>query len=107
MFLSNKLYFWNNVYSYNVFDSYSFSIFFKLTVAVQNEIYCTYKLEKVIFININVILCTFYAKLCTNFWKYGFPMLFNFVLVWLYNYFDLSVTYESCVDETRVWRIKF
>ena len=30
----------------------------------------------------------------------------NFVLVWLYNYFDLSVTDESYVDETRVWRIK-
>ena len=29
-------------------------------------------------------------------------MLFNFVLVWLYNYFDLSVTDESYVDETRV-----
>ena len=31
-------------------------------------------------------------------------MLFNFVLVWLYNCFDLSVTDESYVDETRVWR---
>ena len=30
------------------------------------------------------------------------PMLFNFILVWLYNYFDLSVTDESYVDETRV-----
>ena len=29
-------------------------------------------------------------------------MLFNFVLVWLYNYFDLSVTDESYVDETRL-----
>ena len=31
-------------------------------------------------------------------------MLFNFVLVWLYKYFDMSVTGESYVDETRVWR---
>ena len=33
-------------------------------------------------------------------------MLFNFVFVWLFNYFDLSVIDESYVDETRVWRIK-
>ena len=33
-------------------------------------------------------------------------MLFNFVLVLLNNSFDLSVTEESYVDETRVWRIK-
>ena len=33
-------------------------------------------------------------------------MLFNFVLVWLYKYFDMSVTDESCVDEMRVWRTK-
>ena len=26
-------------------------------------------------------------------------MLFNFVLVWLYKYFDMSVTDESYVDE--------
>ena len=30
-------------------------------------------------------------------------MLFNFVLVWLYKYFDMSVTDEGYVDETRVW----
>ena len=30
----------------------------------------------------------------------------TFVLVWFYNYFDLSVTDESYVDETRVWHIK-
>ena len=29
-----------------------------------------------------------------------------FVLVWLYKYFDLSVTDESYVDETRVWLTK-
>ena len=29
-------------------------------------------------------------------------MLFNFELVWLYNYFDLSVIDESYEDETRV-----
>ena len=34
-------------------------------------------------------------------------MLFNFVFVWLFNYFDMSVTDESYVDETRVWRTKF
>ena len=33
-------------------------------------------------------------------------MLFNFVLVWLYNYSDMSVTDESFVDETRVLRTK-
>ena len=33
-------------------------------------------------------------------------MLFNFVLVWLYNYFDMNVIDESDVDETRVWCIK-
>ena len=33
-------------------------------------------------------------------------MFFNFVLVWLYKYFDMSVTDESYVDETRVWRTK-
>ena len=33
-------------------------------------------------------------------------MLLNFVLVWLYNYLDLSVTDESYEDEMRVWRIK-
>ena len=27
-------------------------------------------------------------------------MLFNVVLVWLYQYFDMSVTEESYVDET-------
>ena len=27
-------------------------------------------------------------------------MLFNFVLVWLYKYFDMSVTNESYVDES-------
>ena len=27
-------------------------------------------------------------------------MLFNFVLVWVYNYFDMSVTDEFDVDET-------
>ena len=31
-------------------------------------------------------------------------MFFNFVRVWLYKYFDMSVTDESYVDETRVWR---
>ena len=30
----------------------------------------------------------------------------KFVLVWLYKYFDMSVTDESYVDETRVWRTK-
>ena len=33
-------------------------------------------------------------------------MLFNFVLVWLFKCFDLSVTDESYVDKKRVWRIK-
>ena len=42
----------------------------------------------------------------TTFLNFGSPMLFNFVLVWLYNYFDMSVTDESYVDETRVWRTK-
>ena len=37
---------------------------------------------------------------------FGSSVLFNLVLVWLYNYFDLSVTNDSCVDETRVLRIK-
>ena len=29
-----------------------------------------------------------------------------YLLVWLYNYFDMSVTDESYVDETHVWHIK-
>ena len=33
-------------------------------------------------------------------------MLFNFVIVWLDKYFDMSVTDEFYVDETRVWRTK-
>ena len=33
-------------------------------------------------------------------------MLFNFVLVWLYKYFDLIVTGVTYKDKTRVWRIK-
>ena len=41
-----------------------------------------------------------------HFWNFGSSMLFNFVLVWLYTYLDLSVTDESYVDETRVWRTK-
>ena len=32
----------------------------------------------------------------------GSTMLFNLVLVLLYNYFDLSVTDKSYVDEMRV-----
>ena len=35
------------------------------------------------------------------FFNFLFSMLFNFVLVWLSNYFNLSVTVE-----TRVWRIE-
>ena len=42
----------------------------------------------------------------TTFWNFGSPLLFNFELVWLYNYFDLNVTDEPCVDETRVYRTK-
>ena len=36
-------------------------------------------------------------------WNFESSMLFNFVLVWLYKYFDISVTDESYVDETLVW----
>ena len=42
----------------------------------------------------------------TIFWNFESSMLFNFLLVWLYKYFDMSVTDESYVDETRVWRTK-
>ena len=42
----------------------------------------------------------------TTLWNFLSSMLYNFVLVWLYNYFDMSVTDESYVDETRVWRTK-
>ena len=38
----------------------------------------------------------------TTFLNFGSLILFNFVLVWLYKYFDLSVTGQSYVDETRV-----
>ena len=31
----------------------------------------------------------------------------QFILDWLCNYFDLSVTDASYVDEMRIWRIKF
>ena len=44
-----------------------------------------------------------HAQVC---FVFGPSMLFNFVLVWLYKYFDMSVTDESYVDETRVWRTK-
>ena len=33
-------------------------------------------------------------------------MLFNFVFVWMYKYFDMSVTDESYVDGTSIWRTK-
>ena len=46
------------------------------------------------------------SDLCTTFWNFGSSMLFIFVLVWLYKYLDMSVTDESYVDETRVWRTK-
>ena len=40
------------------------------------------------------------------FWDFFLSsMLFNFVLVWLYKYVDMSVT-ESYADEKRVWRTK-
>ena len=42
----------------------------------------------------------------TTFWNFGSSLLYNFVLVWLYEYFDMSVTDESYVDETLVWRTK-
>ena len=41
-----------------------------------------------------------------NIYRNATCMLFNFVLVWLYNYFDPGVTGESYVDKTRVSRIK-
>ena len=31
---------------------------------------------------------------------------FNFVLIWLYKKFDMSVTDESYIDEMCVWRTK-
>ena len=37
----------------------------------------------------------------TTFWSFGSSMLLNFVLVWLNKYFDMSVTDESYLDETR------
>ena len=45
----------------------------------------------------NLIIC-FNLTFCS--------MLFNFVLVWLYNFVDMNVIGESDADETRVWRIK-
>ena len=42
----------------------------------------------------------------TTFWNFVSSMLFTFVLIWFYKYFDMSVTDESYVDETRVWRTK-
>ena len=42
----------------------------------------------------------------TPFWNFGPSMLFNFELVWLYNYFDLSVIDESYEDGMRVGRFK-
>ena len=35
----------------------------------------------------------------TTFWNCWSSMLLKFVLVWLYNYFDMSVTDESYIDE--------
>ena len=46
------------------------------------------------------------SYLAQHFGNFGPSMLFNFELVWLYKYFDMSVTDESYVDETRVWRTK-
>ena len=44
----------------------------------------------------------------SRFWHNFFEILtLNALqLVWLYKYFDMSVTDESYVDETRVWRTK-
>ena len=41
-----------------------------------------------------------------NFLEFWILNALHCVLVWLYNYFDMSVTDESYVDETRVWRTK-
>ena len=41
------------------------------------------------WINIKITFITF--------WNFGSSMLFSFVLVWLYNYFDLSVSDESYI----------
>ena len=50
--------------------------------------------------------CLLFFDLYRLFWNFGSSMLFNFVIVWLNKYFDMSVTGESYVDETRVWRTK-
>ena len=54
------------------------------------------------------IVILLFVELCfpvfgTTFWNFGSSMLFNFVLVWLYKCFDMSVTDDTYVDETRVW----
>ena len=46
------------------------------------------------------------SRIWHNIWNLGSSMLFNFELVLFYNYFDMSVTDDSYVDETRVWRTK-
>ena len=41
-----------------------------------------------------------------NFLEFWILYALQLCIVWLYKYFDMSVTDESFVDETRVWRTK-
>ena len=58
--------------------------------------------------NVVIILINFlFTKLWCNFFRnFGSSILSSFVIDWLFEYFDMSVTDESFVDETRVWRTK-
>ena len=43
----------------------------------------------------------YHSRIWHNFLEFWVTMLSNFVLVWLYNYFDLSVTDESLTGVTH------
>ena len=46
------------------------------------------------------------SRIWHNFLEFWILYALQLCIVWLYNYFDMSVTDESYVDETRVWRTK-
>ena len=54
----------------------------------------------------NLMLWITLAVLGTTFWNFESSMLFNFALVWLYQYNNMSVTDEFYVDKMCVWRTK-
>ena len=46
------------------------------------------------------------SRIWHNFLEFWILNALQLCTCWLYKYFDMSVTDESYVDETRVWRTK-